>query len=280
MTSKKDCLSFARRLYVDKESAKSVAKSAGLAERTMAIHARTAITALISKEKWTVRDVMTHLKGNCVPIEMRREAVSLHKAHGLAKAVEMTGVPMATLGSWVSGNLGGKGLLSMGRRSWARLEDLGPAPESGHLKRKARRSFSQATKEQAVHRFTNEGVTVDKVAEEFSASQAIIYQWRREILGKISDPNFNTNARKLAKQFVVKARVSDQMGDAAPERGLPASSMRTIQEPGTFVDAPDLESLSAELAELGHLAEAIAKDREIVTLKIENEQLRRQLNDR
>ena len=42
----------------------------------------------------------------------------------------------------------------------------------------------------------------------------------------------------------------------------------------------NMESLSAELEELSQMADAIEKDREIRKLKIEVQQLRRQLSDR
>ena len=128
MISKKACLSFARRIYVDKESIKSVAKSDGCAERTMAIRIRTAVPALISEQGWTVRDVMEHCGGASVPKEMRKEVVGLHKTHGVTRTVEMTGVPAATMARWGNGKRPGRGQLSMGGRTWARLGGSAPCP--------------------------------------------------------------------------------------------------------------------------------------------------------
>lgn len=291
MISKKDCLSFARRIYVDKESVKLIAKSTDYSERWVLVKARTAIPALISEQGWTVKDVMARFRGSYVPAEMRREVIWLHKTHGLVKAAKMTGVPEGTLSRWVNTRAGGgkgKGVLSMGKRSWARLEGSESDEDSGSNskakpndgKPKPRVHKSMAMKEQAVHRLTNEGVSIAEVAKEFGVPDNTIYSWRRQLLGKATDSKFGSKARALAKQFVTAARISDQMGDDAPQQNVPASASRTIQGPGTFVDAPDLASLHAELTNLGHLAETIAQDREIVMLKIENEQLRRQLNDR
>ena len=217
---------------------------------------------------------------------MRAEAVSLSHKYGRGKCMAMTGVSQTTLSRWVAGK-GGKSALSMGRRSWVQLEDPDHSPikieridKPGHRKRKTRTTFSR--KEEAVHRFVNEGVPIDRVVEESGASHSTIYQWRREILGKLTDPKYEERARKLEKSLGAQDRANEQMGDDAPVRVLTMSesSMRTSQGLGTVVDAPDTESLRDQLDHLGQMADSIEKDREILTLKIENENLRKQLNDR
>lgn len=291
MTSKKDCLVFARRLYVDKEPAESVAKSVGCSEKYLVAQARTAIPALISKEQWTVKDVMARLRGNSVPAEMRNEVIGLHKTHGLVETAKMAGLPEGTLSRWVNGKSArkGKSVLSMGKRPWARLDGSGPDEGSGSSskprgrKRGPYRQVSTTIKEKAVHRFTNEGLSATDVAREFGVSESAIYAWRLQVLGKLTDPKFGDKARALAKEFVTQARIDDQIdGHAVPDPMASASSM--LSEVATEGSAKQhvgtMEVLSNRLAKLDAEFESLGKDRQLVAQEIEIQQLRRLLSDR
>lgn len=207
MATEEECLEFARRLYVIGDSVKNIAKTANRSEKWVADRVREAIPKLISDQGWTVKDVAASIGSSAIPIEMRREAVKIRKSMTLAEAYEVTGVSLASLSRWASGEFGSKTALTMGRLPWARLgAEPTESKDKGDAVARNLRAKDNIKKEHvaaSVYGMLTGGI-IAEIAQQHGVSETAVYMWRKSAVGKTSSPGYEKRCQAFVAKYAGK----------------------------------------------------------------------------
>jgi len=158
--------------------------------------------------------------------------------------------------------------------------------DSGRL----RRRYDSGTKEHAVNKCVNQGVSIADVASEYGVTEANIYAWRYQLVGTTNDELYATRCQALAYKLLGEAAEEDVLG-LQPVTALQPSRMngaeRVAPTHSPQMTAPtfsisDLESmkpvaLSEHLIEIEQEIAGLEKDAALVRQQLEIRRLRKEL---